>query len=401
MSVGHHWSLGTYLLPLLFLLVRRAGAGSLGALLAAALVQATTLLEGQHHPFLWQNALIGLWAAFEAVRLRDSGALLAWLACAMLGVALAGIRVVPVLLEFAGYSPSARINGLPPGAVLFSLAAPGQDPGTGGFGIDFAYGSGWWEYTYYVGVAGTLFLVAGAAGALRRETSLLGAGAVALVLGLDTRALGFDAWSWLQHVPIFSSQRGPSRLLVLALFALIFAAAAGWERWLAAARPWMPSRRTVNVVFALLLAVLVIDLVSAARPWQQAAIGQPRQSRNHEVGAPRLIPARAGTVSRLVQTPNQMAYLVGSARPVLLQFPLVLPTQRRGWHADALPITRTPTDHGPALTVEVPGGTTEVHLRYRPPGFVAGATVSLLAVLGVVTALLIGACRRGGRRKPS
>ena len=83
-------------------------------------------------------------------------------------------------------------------------------------------------------MAGALFVGVGLLGALRREASLLLVGLAAFLFCLDTTALGFDVWAFLQNVPVVASQRCPARLLVIGLFAAIFAAAAGWERILAA-----------------------------------------------------------------------------------------------------------------------------------------------------------------------
>jgi len=398
-AVGHHWSLGGYWLPWLFLLVRRAAAGSrvVGpALLGAAAVQAAALLEGQHHPFLWQTGLVGVWAAFEAARRRDSGALRAWLGATLLGVALAGARVVPLLLEFADYAPEARIGGLPPGALLHSLLARGQGPGTAGFGVVFDHGSGWWEYTFYLGAVGLVFVAVGVAGALRREAALLGAGLVAALACLDTTAFGFDAWELLRHVPVASSQRCPARLLVLAQFAAIFAAAAGWERWLSG-KSWRRfGERRVTAAFALLAAWLVADLVSAARPWQAAAVGPAQASRPHRMDDPVLAPVGAGRVSELERSPNRMRFQVESDGTAFLVFPVAWRDERDAWRAGALPTVPTATG---LLAVRVPAGETEVDLRYRTPGLRAGLALSAVALLGVAAVALLRS-RRPWLRDP-
>lgn len=390
-AVGHHWSLGAYWLPWLFGLLRRAAAGGKGARaawLGVAGVQALTLLEGQHHPFLWQNGLVVLWAAIEGVRRRDARWLRAWAGATALGLALAAVRVVPVLLEFADYAPQDRIGGLPPGALLHALLARGQGPETSGFGVVFDHGSGWWEYTFYVGVAGGLFVLVGLLGALRREASLLLAGGVAALLCLDTHRLGFDVWEVLQRVPVAASQRCPARLLFLGLFAAIFAAAVGWERILASPRARRLDPRAVNAAFAALALVIAVDLVGAARPWQSAALGPPQASRLHRVPEPLLAPPARGRVEELPSTPNVLRYRVHSDRAGFLAVQLDWARYGEDWQADGRETLGAPSGH---LAVPIAAGTSDVTLRYRTPGLAAGLAISLLTGLGVFVAWL----RRG------
>lgn len=380
-AIGHHWSLGSYWLPWLFLALRHAAGGSRAWFLAAAAIEAVTLLEGQHHPFLWQNGLLGLWALFESIRVRGVAPLAALASAALAGALLAGVRLVPVVLEFADYAPEARIGGLPPAALLFSLLSRGQGPDTAAdFGVLYDHGSGWWEYTFYLGIPGLLFVAVGLCFAGRRVLPLLLAGALAAFLSFDTTPFGFDLWATLQHVPIASSQRCPSRLFLLTLFAAIFAATAGWERLLARRGA---AGRGATIGIGVLAALMAMDLVSASRVWQAAALGPEKQpSRPHALRTPDLMPPALGRVEPLENSPNRLRYRVESDRPGFLALGL-----RHGvdaWTPDAFPAVATPDG---ALAVRVPAGSSEVVLRYRTPGLGAGIALSLsmlagLAVLG-------------------
>lgn len=380
-AIGHHWSLGAYGLPWLGLALRRAIAGSRAGLLGVALMQALPLFEGQHHPFLWQSGLVGLWALLESLRTRAAAPLVALTLGTAIGLALAGPRLVPVLLEFADYAPEARIGGLPPAALLFSLASRAQGPTTpDAFGLTFDHGSGWWEYAFYLGVPGLLFLLPGVVAGARRNAPLLVAGAAAALLCFDTRALGFDVWNALQDLPIASSQRGPSRLLVLAVFSWVFVAAAGWERLLATRR--LPAR-AVTIAFSLWALAIGVDLTTAARPWQQAALGPPQGSRPHAILDPVLAPPAQGTLERLERAPNRLRYRVESDRQAFVVFQN-LRHEAHGWTAEALPTVGTPAG---AVAVRVPAGTTEIRLGHRTRGMRLGlglsaAAVLLVAVLG-------------------
>jgi len=384
-AVGHHWSLGTYWLPWVFLLVRRGRDGSGAAWLGLAGVQALALLEGQHHPFLWQNGLVALWLAIESVRRRELRTLGRWLGATLFGAALAGARVVPLVLEFAHYLPADRIGGIPPGALLFSLLSRSQGPATSGFGVVFDHGSGWWEYTFYLGVLGVAFVGVGAAAAWRRQGALLAVGLVAALLSLDTSRLGFDLWELLRHVPVAASQRCPARLLVLTLFAGIFAAAVGWERLLAGGLGRGLGARRAAVAFWALALVLAFDLVGAARPWQAAALGPLQQPRPHRIRLPHLVPPARGRVVELRQTPNRLEYRVASDRPGFLAVEIEWDRYGPEWRADPLATVRAPTGH---LAVRIPEGETDVTLRYRTPGLRVGIGVSAVALLAWLGLLL-------------
>jgi len=391
-AVGHHWALGAYLLPVLLLLVRRALGGSRAALAGAAAVDALALLEGQHHPFLWQNAFLLTWAGLASWRARDARHLRIAGTVVALAAGLAAVRLVPALFEFADYAPSARISGIPPAALPFSLTARGQGPGTEAFAIDFHTGSGWWEYAFYLGWPGLLFVAVGAAAAGRRHAALLGAGALFALLALDTRALGFDVWAWLQHVPGISSQRAPARLLLLALFAACAAAGPGWERLLRTLPgPRGIPRRLLPAALAVLALGVALDLGTWARPWQRAAVGEPLASRPHRLPDPRLRDGPDGGVQTLRAEPNRARFRVHSAGPAWLVFPIPFDAQRGQWDAGERPVLATPRG---LLAVRVGAGGEVVELRFRPRGLRLGLAGSLLTAAGLGIWLL----RAPGRR---
>jgi hypothetical protein len=391
-AVGHHWSLGGYWLPWVLLLLRHAAVGSRAAWVGLACVQAASLFEGQHHPFLWQNGFAALWALFEWVRSRNPAALRAWLGATALGVGLAAVRVVPVLLEFVDYSPNARIEGLPPAALLFSLLSGTQGPETSLAGLVFDHGSGWWEYDFYLGVAGMLFVGVGLLGARRPEAPLLAAGFVALLLSLDLTSLGLDVWRVLGQVPVLASQRAPSRLMILAIFAAIFAAAAGSERLLTALETRRLGSRSAAASWVLAL-VIAAQLVGAARPWQAAALGPRQKSRAHAVHPPYLLPPAEGNVETLPTGPNTLHYRVTTDQPGTLALRLDWAGSGSSWRAEGRETVRMGERR---VGVPIDAGVTEVILRYRTPGLTAGIGVSLASALGLSARLLFGRRRVRG-----
>jgi hypothetical protein len=242
-----------------------------------------------------------------------------------------------------------------------------------------------------VGIAGLAFIAIGAGAAARRCWPLLTVGALLLLASLDTRTLGFDAWDWLRHWPIVSSQRGPSRLLGVALMPFAMAAAPGWQRIIDAGERRWPGvgGRAGCAAVAVLGIFITFDLVGAARAWQAGSVGAPQTSRSHQLIPPRLLRA-TGTVTAVSIEPNRLHYRVDADRAGMLVFALDLAQQRGQWSAGAFPVVAGPRG---ALAVGVPAGVQDVVLRYRPDGLIAGMAIS------VASAVAAGVWWRRQRRR--
>ena len=385
-AVGHHWSLGSQLLPALVLLFRRASGGSRGAIVAAGALGAITLLEGQHHPFLWNHGfllLLGVWLSVRERRLRPLAAALA--ICA-LSAGLAGVRLLPLLAEFRDYAPRLRIRGIPPLVLLWSLVVPGQSAHTSGFGIEYAHGSGWWEYAFYLGAPLLGVLMLGAAAASRRCWPLLAAAAPFLFLALDLSAWhpSLDPWLWLQDLPGANTQRSPARLASVGLFALVITGSVGWQRiWehLRARAGW---RRVLPAAAVLLCVATAIDLYRAARPWERDAVGAPLASRSHRLPLPFLRGDRAGHVEEAAFAPNRLVYRVVTTRDARLVFPMHYVRHRLQWRAEGL----TSEAYGQAYALRLPPGSHDVVLHFRPRALGAGVALSGVTLLGLAIAAL-------------
>ena len=96
-------------------------------------------------------------------------------------------------------------------------------------------------------------------------------------------------------------------------------------------------------------------------------------------------PGGDASVSKYAETTNAVALDVAAAAPSWVVLSIV---QDGGWSArDAagreLPVFRA---NGPFLALRVPAGNTQVRMRYRPPGFLAGAWISgiTLVILAAV-----------------
>lgn len=384
--VGHPWALGGQLLPWMLLLYRRAALGSGAALWGAAGVGAGVILMGQHQPFVWQNLFLGGFALLWSLRARAlfplSRLALLWLATAGLGA----VKLLPMLAEFAAYAPEARIAGLPWTLLPTSLAGPGQSAGIGFPQLAYAHGAGWWEYAFYVGPVAAAGLVAGLA-ATRRCWPLLGLGVFFLWLALEWPVAWLDLWGRLEGLPLWRTQRAPSRFLFPALFAFQVAAALGLERlyrWGGRRRP-----RLALAAVALLGLGSAADLFVQSLPWQRAAVGSGLESRDHR---PR--PLRSASVDARAElvdfAPNRLVYRVRARRATELALPLRYGTRSAEWQVEGLP-TR-PRDG--KLAIQVPVGERDVVLHYRPPLFRAGLSLSAASL-----AIGVGAGLRRRRQR--
>jgi hypothetical protein len=375
LSVGHPWAMGGQLLPLLLLLYRRAARGSGWAVLGAAALNASAILAGQHQPFIWQNLLLAAYALAMALQCRSPRPLVALAAIVVATTGLAAVKLLPMIAEFASYDPSARTVGLPSALLLTSLAAGGQGPDFSVTGLAFAHGSGWWEYAFYVGPVGLALLAVGPFFA-RRELALLAIAAFFLLLALD-----LPLWAPLAELPVWRTQRSPSRFVFLALFCVSVVAAIGLENlWRDATR--RAPRALAGVAVA--LSVLSFAMLRAeSQPWQRAAVGPPLPVRDHRPHPLRLEdPGRA--VAELREfAPNRLVYRVDAQSEAIIGFPFRQKEGSDEWRVDGLPAV----SRRGKLAVEVPPGERDVVMVYRPEDFHVGALITGATLLAITVAV--------------
>ena len=379
-GVGHHWAMGGWLLPVMLLLFRRAVFGSVGALVAAAVVNALTIMGGQHQPFVWQNLVLSFFAVLWSIEIRSWLPALRWAAIVVGALALGAVKILPVGLEFADYAPTATVQGLPVVSLLLSLVGPGQSAAQLDPRIVFEYGAGWWEYAFYMGpVALAAVLVGCVVG--RRAWPLLTIGVFFLALALEPGG----AWALLEDLPIWRSQRGPSRFLFLSLFAFTVVGALGLERLRQRASLRLPR---VAVAAAWSLAAFVTgDLWIASRPWQDEATGPAIERVDHR---PRPLELRsAGGSARLERfEPNRLSYRIDASGESFVVLPVRFGKRGVEWSVEADGIEdpaelRLSARQG-KLALNLPQGEREIVLRYRPPGLRAGAALSGVTVAGLL-----------------
>jgi hypothetical protein len=394
LSVGHAWAMGGQLLPGLVCAYRRATLGSGRAVWVAAALNAVAILGGQHQPFVWQNLLLVLLALMWGIRARSLLPLRRLAQVALATAGLAAVKLLPMLAEFADYAPTARIPGLPLSLLLPSLLAGGQHPGWQAPGVVYAHGSGWWEYAFYVGPVALGCLVAGLL-ASRRCGSMVAVAVLFAVLAVEwPRPLGaLDLWSWLEDLPVWRTQRGPSRFLFLALFGAIVAASVGLERlWERDFGRWP---RAASAAALALIALAAADLYHASLPWQRAALGAPLPTPDHRPRPLVLGDPAVATAELREFAPNRLVYRVVALRPGRVVFPFRYGKGSPEWRVAGF----SARSEGGKLAVDVPAGRRDIALVYRPRGFGVGLAVSALTLLVAVGLGCRG--RRARAKNPS
>ncbi len=389
LAMGHHWAMGGMWLPLLLMLYRRAALGSDAALVGAAAVDAVVLLSGQHQPFVWQNLLLGAFAGLWALRVRSLSPLTRAAQVALLAAGLGAVKLLPMLAEFADYAPTARIMGLPVQLLPTTLVGWTQGPGFAPEGLRFAHGAGWWEYSFYTGALALACIGAGLIAA-RGVWPLVVPGLCFAALALHWGGGSAASWPWslLQDLPLWRTQRSPSRFLFLALSCLLLAAAPGLGRLWRDARVRFGAAATCAGI--VLLAAVAGDLFLASLTWQGAAVGAPIASLDHR---PRPLVIRLPEAQARLShfEPNLLVYEVSARRPARIVLPLRYGPREAEWEVDPLPAF----SHEGRVAIEAPVGEVEVVLRYRPPWLRTGLGVSAATALLLLAAARL---RRGARR---
>jgi hypothetical protein len=379
--VGHHWVMGTQLLPGLLCLYRRAALGSARALVAAAVLNAFTIGGGQHQPFIWQNLLLSLFAAAWAIQLRSLFPLWKWGLVLLLTAGLGAVKLLPMIAEFAEYAPSQHTPGLPLGLLWSSAAGGGQHPELSPPGLALVHGGGWWEYAFFIGPVAALALLLGAAAA-RRCWPLIAIGSCFFVFAIDWPAplAWLDVWPRLLDLPLLRTQRSPSRFLFLSLFTLVIVGGVGLQRLWELTRPRAP--RLVPALAAALTALIAAQLFCESLAWQRAPLGEPLAVRDHRPHPLHLGDPGTATAELRGFAPNRLVYRARAESETRIVFPF---RQRPGsgeWRVDGLPAL---SERG-KLAVDVPPGEREIVMIYRPPLFHPGLGVTAASVLALVVA---------------
>ena len=403
LSVGHPWVMGGQLLPALVCSYRRAVLGHSGALWIAAGINACTILGGQHQPFIWQNLFLAFLALLWAIRARDARPIRSWALLVLATTGLGAVKLLPMLAEFADYDPTARVPGLPLSLVFTTFLAGGQQPEWAPPGISYDHGSGWWEYAFYVGPIAFGCLAVGLLRARRCwPTAVIAAGFFVLAIEWPPPVQGFDPWSWLEGLPIWRTQRGPSRFLFPALFGVAVVSAVGLQRlWERDLGRWPRAAPLAGAALCLLAAA---ELHSASLPWQRGALGPALSSRDHRphplvLGTPGVVSAKLTGFA-----PNRLVYHVRAERPGRIVFPFRYGRGAAEWRIEGLEgptaasgrtDSRRLLSEGGKLAIDLSVGEADIAMVYRPRLFTTGWVTSAVTLLVALGALIRSRSYRG------
>ncbi|MCH2169420.1 hypothetical protein MK489_01440 [Myxococcota bacterium] len=378
LAIGHPWAMGGYLLPALLCLFRRAVLGNRSAWVAAVALNALTILGGQHQPFIWQNLFLatvaGVWCATE----RSVRPLLVWGGFTLASAGLGAIKLIPLWVEFADYAPTAKTVGLPLASLGFSLLSRGQGVETSVPGLDFSHGSGWWEWAFYVGPVGGLLLVLSIFARGCWPLWIAGGSFAVLAVAWPVGLRALDLWPLLEDLPVWRTQRSPSRFLLLSVFAFSVAGALGAQRFY----DWSQRRWPMATLAAFVTAALLAgaDAFSQSLTWQREGVGAPIESIDPRP-RPLRITGEGGARAELVEfAPNRLVYRAEARQTATLVLPLWHRPDKDEWQIEGASLGSREN----RLAVELEPGNRELILVYRPRGVVAGAVISAVsAALGV------------------
>ncbi len=401
-AMGHHCFLALYLLPALLLLFRRALLGSRGALWLAAVVNVVVVFEGSHHPFLWQNAFLAIFTLLTCFGARSLAPLRRWFLFIVASCGLGAVRLLPMIAEFGSYDPEQRLPGLPAAAALWSLVARGQTLATERPDVPFQFGSGWWEYDFYIGGLALASVLVGLVAA-RKAWPLMLTGCFFLAISLEMSAWwsGADLWGLVKELPAWSSQRAPSRFMVVALFAFIVVASVGLQRLVDRARSRPTAHRLLRGLMMVLALLVLLDLHWESRAWQNLGPGVLPPHRNH-VPVVRMLRAREGDTARVTRfTPHRFEVTAQSMRGGTLQLPREPISGRDRWRVSGGRFVSV----GVGLAVRVPPGESIVTFTYVPRYLYLGLAITAITLIAAAISLSRGRLRdrieAGGPREGS
>jgi hypothetical protein len=256
---GHLWHLAYAWTPFVLYFLDRAIDEDRPTLTAAGgATLALIVYVGGIYPYPHTLMVLWLYAIGRAVAVRSRRPLALFLLTAGTSIGLGAPKLLPVLATMSRFPRLiASDDAVSLHSVWVMLTARQQ-------GFDFYPHLPlrvfwvWWEWGAYVGLAGVLALFAAlAVGWSPRLVALKVTALCCVVL-----SLGQSIWALVHHIPLFSSQHLPARLLFLAILLLAIVLAAGAEE------PWTRFVRRHPWAEAAALAVVCLygfDLASISR----------------------------------------------------------------------------------------------------------------------------------------
>ncbi len=261
-SIGHVTWAGYFLFPLVIVLLFQLLDGDASWAWAArmALLLFAMYLQGSFHQFVWVLLFLGLLAL---------GAPKFWvpvLKAGLFAVLLSLVRILPPVLHFREFD-SEFLGGYPTLQDAWRALVELRFPAQALDGRNMFTSLGWWEFSLYLGLAGTLFLLGfGVMAWLKHRRPASGYPALLLpVVGVSLFSLG---WVYrlvrLIPIPLLSGERASIRMLILPVVVLLVLAALELQTWLNT-RKWVTVERIALLAFPV---VIFHDLWQNLKAWQ-------------------------------------------------------------------------------------------------------------------------------------
>jgi len=261
-SIGHITWAGYFLFPWIFVLVFKLLDGERGWAWSAkmAMLLFAIYIQGSFHHFVWVLLFLGLlavtsWRTFWPV-----------LKAGVFAVLLSTVRILPPVLLLNQFDDE-FLGGYPTLVDILSSFVVIRFPAESLEIRSMFSNLGWWEYSLYLGAAGTAFLFFfGIYRWLKTHDPASGypelllpiAGVALLSLGRIYRLVR------LVPIPLLSGERASIRMMILPVVILLVLAAAEFQSWLNERRiDWRAKAALLGLFVA-----LVHDLWQNLKAWQ-------------------------------------------------------------------------------------------------------------------------------------
>jgi hypothetical protein len=230
-SVGHASWAGYFLYPVFALLIFDLldGKASWRWVAKVVFLSFFILLQGSYHQFIWIIFFLGLLALTVPRHF--------WIlaATSIFAVLVSMVRILPAVLLLGSFDNS-FVGGFPLFQSIWQYLTQLQTPFDYTITLGLTKAVGTWEYTYFVGMLGALFILF--FGVLRPLVSREGSDTFRLLLlpCLGMTILSLDkVFSTLRQafpLPLFTGERWASRIFSLAFVFILISAAVHFQRWL-------------------------------------------------------------------------------------------------------------------------------------------------------------------------
>ncbi|MBU0675858.1 MAG: hypothetical protein KJ950_14570 [Proteobacteria bacterium] len=235
------------------------GIDDFRAALVAGLFFALMVFEGGSYTVPQTALFIAILSVLMAIDQRSFSPIKSIVICGISGGLLGAVKLLPAL-EFIRMVPRYTVSSEAMSPLLFGRAMIGRIQELSVSGVP-GQAWGWEEYAHYVGLLPLLLAVVGSIVGLRKEWPLILTGLFFLVLAWGNFS-EMSPWNILHQMPLFKSQRVPSRFMQYFVFAVALLAGVAVER-IGQSSLFRNSveKRTGRLAVLFVLILITVDLI--------------------------------------------------------------------------------------------------------------------------------------------